>query len=304
MDIEVSFGLIPSALIRVFLIHSTTQECPIATRTINDTLAPVRRDIQDSIGKYKKGVSLIFRDAIEPPPITADGSAERTPAADDKHVCVTDHRATMMERVGNMLFEYTASSFFQNNNTVLPPLTEYVRDAIFPSSESSSSVTTATTTKPTHLVDAYCGAGLFAITLSPYFSTIAGIELSAESIRSATRNAELNGIPKEKITFRAGDAKHIFDAVRDFPPAQTALVIDPPRKGSDEGFIDQLAAFMPQTVVYVSCNVHTQARDVGMILNKMEGTGKRYRLESLVGFDLFPQTAHVESVAVLRLEDA
>ena len=66
------------------------------------------------------------------------------------------------------------------------------------------------------------------------------------------------------------------------------------------------------TVVYVSCNVHTQARDVGRILagkvvrRDEEGQGKegRYVLESLRGFDLFPQTAHVEAVAVLRLVDA
>ena len=62
-------------------------------------------------------------------------------------------------------------------------------------------------------------------------------------------------------------------------------------------------------VVYVSCNVHTQARDVGMILRSSEerakkakdGAGQKYILESVRGFDLFPQTAHVESVAVLRL---
>jgi tRNA (uracil-5-)-methyltransferase len=71
-----------------------------------------------------------------------------------------------------------------------------------------------------------------------------------------------------------------------------------------------LLGFRPQTVVYVSCNVHTQARDVGQIVSwsadevaaEAEGKGKgKYVLESLRGFDLFPQTAHVESVAVLRL---
>jgi tRNA (uracil-5-)-methyltransferase len=64
--------------------------------------------------------------------------------------------------------------------------------------------------------------------------------------------------------------------------------------------------FRAKTVVYVSCNVHTQARDVGMILKRSEqeaeqNGGRKYILESLRGFDLFPQTSHVESVAVLRL---
>ena len=218
----------------------------------------------------------------------------------ETHGCVSDHRAIVRERVGDMLFEYPGGSFFQNNNSVLVPLTDYVRDSIFLSPPGSPSE------RPTHLVDAYCGAGLFAITLSPHFDIIAGIELSSDSIKFATQNAQLNNIPEGKCTFRAGDAANIFAAVPEFSPRHTALIIDPPRKGCDENFINQLLTFRAQTVVYVSCNVHTQARDVGMILKRSENEaeqngGRMYVLESLRGFDLFPQTAHVESVAVLRL---
>jgi tRNA (uracil-5-)-methyltransferase len=227
---------------------------------------------------------------------TADPTGSES-VSSDKHICITDHRATVREKVGDMLFEYTAGSFFQNNNSVLVPLTDYVRNAIFSPSGLASSPS------PTHLVDAYCGSGLFAITLSKQFTTIAGIELSSDSIRSATRNAQLNGLPADKCMFRAGDAANIFADVGDFPRDRTALIIDPPRKGCDGNFIDQLLAFRCRTVVYVSCNVHTQARDVGIIIKRSDGQGSggRYVLESLRGLDLFPQTAHVESVAVLRL---
>lgn len=226
-----------------------------------------------------------------------------------QHVCITDHKGLVSERVGDRLFEYTAGSFFQNNNSVLIPLTDYVRDAIFPPSPTSSLATQNPTTpapsipRPTHLVDAYCGAGLFAITLSSHFTTVAGIELSRDSIKSATRNAILNRISSSKITFRSGDAADIFATVSDFPTQETVLVIDPPRKGCDEKFIEQLVKFRCRTVVYVSCNVHTQARDVGRIVKATEGDaeGRRYQVESVKAFDLFPQTAHVESVAVLRL---
>lgn len=215
-------------------------------------------------------------------------------------VCITDHKGIVRERVGDKLFEYGASTFFQNNNVILVPLTSYVRDAIFPAGAPSGSPLA-----PTHLVDAYCGSGLFAITLAPHFTKIAGIELSAESITSAKVNAKLNGL-SGVCEFMDGDAADIFAKVGDFPKEHTALIIDPPRKGSDERFIDQLVEFGCNTVVYVSCNVHTQARDVGMILRKseekMKTEGKKYVIESLRGFDLFPQTAHVESVAVLRLQ--
>jgi tRNA (uracil-5-)-methyltransferase len=82
--------------------------------------------------------------------------------------------------------------------------------------------------------------------------------------------------------------------VQELPPDETVIVIDPPRKGCDDKFIEQLLLFGASTVVYVSCNVHTQARDVGKIVRG----GGGYALESLRGFDLFPQTAHVESVSV------
>ncbi|KAI0258674.1 S-adenosyl-L-methionine-dependent methyltransferase [Gloeopeniophorella convolvens] len=279
------------------------EECPIATPVLNQTYAPMRDDITKKIYSYKKGVSLLLRDSLEIP--GGNGPTPTTePAADDKHMCITDHKATVRERVGDLLFDYQAGSFFQNNNSVLVPLTSYVRDAIFPPDGTGT-----TQPPPTHLVDAYCGAGLFALALAERFERVAGIELSADSIRFATHNAALNGLA-EKVEFRAGDAAQIFGAVRDFPPARTALVVDPPRKGCDEPFVRQLLAFRAQVVVYVSCNVHTQARDVGQILSwsaAEEREGKavgRYVLESVRGFDLFPQTAHVESVAVLRLVES
>ena len=219
-----------------------------------------------------------------------------------KHVCITSPHDTIHTRIGQFIFEYGASSFFQNNDSVLPLLADYVRDAIF--APWSTSTTDTTFPRPTHLIDTYCGSGLFAICLSPHFDTIAGIEISRESIQAAKRNAQLNEISQDKLSFREGDAEGIFDAVRSgdpFPKDKTTILIDPPRKGCSASFISQLVEFRAATVVYVSCNVHTQARDVGMILGQTVGNEKRYVLESLRGFDLFPQTAHVESVAVLRL---
>lgn len=65
----------------------------------------------------------------------------------------------------------------------------------------------------------------------------------------------------------------------------------PPRKGCDEPFLKQLLDFKPITVVYVSCNVHTQARDVGWFLREADARGVKYVVESLRGFDLFPQVS-------------
>ncbi|TFK63343.1 S-adenosyl-L-methionine-dependent methyltransferase [Pluteus cervinus] len=318
------------------------EDCPIATPVIRNALKPAREAIRSNIWSYKKGVSLLFRDSLDrsveipEKPLDSSSLPEASSSVDltlseafNNHVCITDHNATVREKVGDAgwVFEYTAGSFFQNNNSVLGPLTRYVRDAIFAPWGGIPSTTTDSTTsvpsydlpttgaiaplseatKPTHLVDAYCGSGLFSITLSPYFDQIAGIELSTASIASATRNVQINHalypslMPSPtKCQFLSGDASNIFAVVRE----KTVLVIDPPRKGCDEKFINQVIDWGCQVVVYVSCNVHTQARDVGQLIKGMEkkGEGKtKYVLESVRGFDLFPQTAHVESVAVLRL---
>ncbi|KAG9310408.1 S-adenosyl-L-methionine-dependent methyltransferase [Chiua virens] len=275
------------------------EECPIATPVLNEALGPIREKIIQNIWSYKKGVSLLLRDSLDRS-LPIDTTSPDDPA---KHICVTDHKATVRERVGDTYFDFPGHAFFQNNNAILVPLTNYVRDAIFPSSPFEN--------PPTHLVDAYCGSGLFSLLLSPHFTTVAGIELSSSAIQAATSNAKLNQLPPDKCSFLAGDASDIFATVTHFPRDKTAVIIDPPRKGCDTKFIDQLLAFGAGTVVYVSCNVHTQARDVGMIVRRSEETGvgtgtetgtrQGYVLENLRGFDLFPQTAHVESVAVLRL---
>jgi tRNA (uracil-5-)-methyltransferase len=140
-----------------------------------------------------------------------------------KHVCVTNQNAIAREMVGDYIFEFSAGGFFQNNNAVLPLLVDYVRGLMDPGEG-----------RLTHLVDTYCGAGLFAITLSSRFKKVAGIELSQAAIVSAERNARLNKISSDKLSFLSGEAASIFDAVKEFPSDQTVVVIDPPRKGCDE----------------------------------------------------------------------
>lgn len=115
----------------------------------------------------------------------------------------------------------------------------------------------------------------------------------ADSIKYAKINAEINGL--KNIRFLAGSAEAIFEDLT-FDASKTTILIDPPRKGCDEAFLKQLLAFSPKRIVYVSCNVHTQARDVGYIVKE---SGEKYQVDSIRGCDLFPQTYHVEALAVL-----
>jgi tRNA/tmRNA/rRNA uracil-C5-methylase (TrmA/RlmC/RlmD family) len=236
--------------------------CPIATDAINQRLTAVRADIRAraAAGEFERGATILLREA----------SGEVT----------TDYEAIVTETVGHLKLRFLARDFFQNNPFVLPAFTSYVRQQ-------------AAASGACFLVDAYCGSGLFALSAASAFERVAGIELSASSIAFARENAALNGIAN--ATFQAGDAATIFAGLDPaFVPANTAVIIDPPRKGCDESFLAQLFSFGPRAVVYVSCDPATQMRDLKQFL--VAG----YELRAVQPFDLFPQTRHLECVITLH----
>jgi tRNA (uracil-5-)-methyltransferase len=129
------------------------------------------------------------------------------------------------------------------------------------------------------------------------FRSSLGIDIDVHSIDNARENAKLNNLPN--TGFAAADATLLFQKVP-YPPDQTLIVIDPPRKGCSKDFLRQLLEYGPRRIAYVSCNVHTQARDVGYLVQNDSPNGVRYDIESIRGFDFFPQTGHVEGLAILN----
>ena len=236
--------------------------CVIATDEINAALPAVRARTHTRLaaGEYKRDATLLLRHAQEG--------------------VITDYDAVIHEQVGDLKLHFLARDFFQNNPFILPAFTRYVREQ-------------AAASGARFLVDAYCGSGLFALSAAPAFERVAGVELSATSIKFAKENAAANGIAN--AVFSAGDAATIFAGLDPvFAPADTAVVIDPPRKGCDESFLSQLFAFGPRAVVYVSCDPATQMRDLKHFL------AAGYTLTAVQPFDLFPQTRHLECVITLR----
>jgi len=186
-----------------------------------------------------------------------------------------DNREILTERVGNRVFQFVAGEFFQNNPHILPDLVNYALEQA---------------EGPRYLVDAYCGVGVFGICGAERFERVRGVEVNATAISLARANAQINGI--RNIEFVIGEAEAIF-AHLDFPGADSAVILDPPRKGCDEPFLKQLFDFQPARIVYVSCGPDTQARDLRIMLEA------GYRLERVQPFDLFPQTRHIENVITL-----
>lgn len=233
------------------------EHCPIAMDEINEALRPIREDTKRRAASFKKGATLLLR--------ATEGRVE------------TNHRAPVSEQVGALTFHFLAGDFFQNNPFILEAFTDHAAEE-------------ASGEDQRYLLDAYCGSGLFGLTLARHFDQVVGIELSETSADWARRNAQTNGI--ENTSFIAASAENLFADIS-FPPDQTSVVIDPPRKGCSSNFLDQLFAFGPSRVVYVSCNPATQMRDLQNFLDH------GYAIGSIQPFDLFPQTRHLECVISL-----
>jgi len=297
------------------------EECPIGTEAVQMGLKKERGRVSREIDKYQRGATLLLRESTERVEKGDGGekSEDDGVVLEDRgtHVhrktCITDHKASSTEYVDDFRFDNPAGAFFQNNNSILPLVTQYIRENILgPPSQPSLHSDDHVATKPAikNMIDAYCGSGFFTVALSKIFNNSIGIDISPQSIDFASKNAKLNHLPAESTHFIAADANNLFAAVdaQKFLPQETAVVIDPPRKGCDRDFIRQLMQYAPARVCYVSCNVHTQARDVGWLVGGLEDeeglpTPGLYEIESLRGFDFFPQTSHVEGVAMLRKKE-
>ncbi|PHH55319.1 tRNA (uracil(54)-C(5))-methyltransferase [Ceratocystis fimbriata CBS 114723] len=283
------------------------EDCPIGTPVVRKGVINERKRVADNLGQYSRGATLLVRENTkrypkgdaEIPTEINDGDTVMVEEGEfvDVKTYETNALAMTTEYVNGKLFTNPAGSFFQNNNSILKPFTEYVRANVHPPS------TTPETSPIKYLIDAYSGSGLFTISLSDLFINSVGIDIAEQSITYARDNARLNGMSEERCSFIAADAGELFKSVT-YAPDETLVILDPPRKGCDEDFLRQLLRFAPKRVIYISCNVHTQARDVGFLVRGSEHSGGcAYEVESLRGFDFFPQTGHVEGACVMSRVD-
>ena len=177
-------------------------------------------------------------------------------------------------------FRISAKSFYQVNATQAARLyTIAMRMARFKGDE--------------EVIDAYCGTGTIGlIAASRGAGHVTGIELNPDAVEDARVNASLNGI--DNASFVCGDASAELKKMAKEGGHADVVFLDPPRSGSDERFLSSVIKLAPSTVVYISCNPETLARDL-RYLTRMGP----YRMVGAQPVDMFPQTAHCEVVALL-----
>lgn len=144
------------------------------------------------------------------------------------------------------------------------------------------------------VLDLYCGAGTITLTMADKAKKVIGAEIVSAAVENARENAAANGI--ENAEFFCGDAGDIASKLAAEKLHPDVICVDPPRKGLAPEVIDAMARMGPQRIVYVSCDPATLGRDVKLLAQK------GYRLTRATAVDLFPGTAHVETVALLSRE--
>ena len=144
--------------------------------------------------------------------------------------------------------------------------------------------------RPHTVLDAYGGVGVISNLLAPFCEHAYCVEIVPQAVENGKAIAALNG-NSQKISNILGDAAKIIPSL---PLGENCLaVLDPPRKGCDKKVLDALLAAEPHTIVYISCNPATLARDLALL-------GEKYTPSLIRPYDMFPRTFHVETLAVLE----
>jgi 23S rRNA (uracil1939-C5)-methyltransferase len=226
-----------------------------------DHLMPLARRLQE---KFANVVGVVNN-------ITARKSGV---AIGEKEIILTG-QAGLVDRVGPFEFELSANSFFQTNSQGASVLYDTVRRFVGLTGRES-------------VLDLYCGTGTIAIYLASMAKQVVGIEMVGSSVQDAQNNCRRNNI--DNCRFVQGDIRAMLPQINLNPDL---LVIDPPRAGMHPDVVKQVLALEPPTMVYVSCNPSTLARDLAILK-------ERYAVEEVQPVDMFPHTFHIESVARLR----
>jgi 23S rRNA (uracil1939-C5)-methyltransferase len=176
-------------------------------------------------------------------------------------------------------FRISAEAFFQTNTEMAEVLYGHAAEL-------------AGLTGRERVFDLFCGIGTISLSLADMAGEVWGIEVIEHAIADAIKNAKLNGV--DNVRFFAGDVRTAMRPLVEEAGRPDVVVLDPPRAGLSQKIVRRVLEAEPRRIVYVSCNPTTLAPNA----RQMADAG--YALKAVRPVDMFPQTAHVECVALLE----
>ena len=209
---------------------------------------------------------------------------------------------SMSDKLLGCTFEIGPTSFYQTNPQQTEVLYQLAIDGALAGSEQSDAALTNASTQANNLrvLDAYCGTGTIGLCLAHAAEAqginllLTGVDQVENNIQMARRNARNNKLEAE---FICDDATRYMQALAKDGQNFDVIILDPPRAGSTPAFLKATAQLAQKKIVYVSCNVVTQARDLKVLLDS------GFAIERVTPVDMFPHTKHVECVVVLSRTD-
>ena len=189
---------------------------------------------------------------------------------------------TIIAGILGLKFEVSPQSFLQVNYEMTEKLYKCALD--FANLDKTGSV-----------IDIYCGIGTISLAAAVKAKNVTGVEIVPQAIENARRNAHINDI--KNAEFFADSAEKIVPELIENGLRPDVVILDPPRKGSDEKTISSIISANPQRIVYVSCDPATLARDCAKFCEE------KYKIEKAQAFDMFPQTMHVETVCLMSRKE-
>ena len=205
-----------------------------------------------------------------------DSVAETTQAGETELLAGSDR---LEEEIGGMRFRIAASAFFQTNTEMAERLYELAIDYAQPSGTD-------------RVYDLYCGIGTIGLLMAPRAAEVWGLELVEEAIADAIANARLNEV--DNARFFAGDVRLAMRELVQEAGRPDTVMVDPPRSGLSQKVVRRIIEAGPRRIVYVSCNPTTLAPNAAQLVEA------GYVLRRVRPVDMFPQTPHIEAVALLE----
>jgi 23S rRNA (uracil1939-C5)-methyltransferase len=199
-------------------------------------------------------------------------------------------RDYLIHTVSGHKFKVSAQSFFQGNKLVTEDAVATIREWLDELKQAGS--------LGGLLGDLFCGAGLFSLALADMFEKVVAIDSDDYAMRDAANNVARSEVARDKVSLHKGELGWIFAKgllAEEQEWAESCCLVDPPRTGLGKDGVKALLKLKPKTILYMSCDPATLARDVAVL--KDSG----YVLKKLKALEMFPQTAHIETLGLLEL---
>ena len=176
-------------------------------------------------------------------------------------------------KINDLEFNISYDSFFQINNEMCSYMFNKIKDYIKDSSR---------------VLDLYCGVGTLGLNVAKKVKHVYGVEIVPNAIEDAKKNALLNGV--DNTSYYCGKVENVLPKL---PKSIDVVIVDPPRDGLDTKTKKQLLDIKSDTIIYISCDPMTLARDITYLKEE-------YEIIEIEGMDMFPYTYHVETLCVLK----